>query len=296
MLVKDSPLQFIFNNGSQKNLISVEVMKQLGLPTIAHAQLYTIGWLHQGRDLRVSQQCRLPSNIKPFTDEVSCDISPLDVCDVLLGQPYLWKQHALYESRPRVIIVTLGNKLYRIPELASPTTISSVTTKQCSKLISKTRKFIFLMICPQGKKKIVATTSRQGPSRRKLKMDKIVEEYEDIFTSPYGFLFTVRYLIPWIDDILEQIKGAKYFSKIDLKSGYHHVPIEPFDVWKIAFKANKGLFKWLVMPFGLMNSPATFVRLTDDILAPFTISFVVVYLDDILIFRQSWEEHLHHIQ
>jgi len=69
----------------------------------------------------------------------------------------------MYESRPRVVIVTLRNKLYRILEVAPPTNISLVTTKQCSKLISKTRKFVFLMIRPQGKKKMVAMTSRQGP-------------------------------------------------------------------------------------------------------------------------------------
>ena len=141
MWVKGSPLQFIVDSGSQKNLNSAEVVKRLGLPTTAHPQPYTIGWLHQGRDLRVSQQCRLPYNIKPFTDEVLCDIAPLEVCVVLLGQPYLWKQHAVYESRPRAVIVTLGNKLYRIPEVALPTAISLVTKKQCSKLISKIRKF-----------------------------------------------------------------------------------------------------------------------------------------------------------
>jgi hypothetical protein len=164
MWVKGSPLQFIVDSGSQKNLISVEVMKRLGLLTTAHPQPYTIRWLHQGRDLRVSRQCRLPYNIKPFTDEVLCDIAPLDVSDVLLGQPYLWKRHVVYESRPRVVIITLGNKLYRIPEIAPPTTISLVTAKQCSKLISKTRKFVFLMIHPQGKRKTVAMTSRQGPT------------------------------------------------------------------------------------------------------------------------------------
>jgi hypothetical protein len=70
----------------------------------------------------------------------------------------------VYESRPCVVIITLGNKMYRIPEIALPTTISFVTEKQCSKLISKTRKFVFLMIHPQGKKKTVAITSKQGPS------------------------------------------------------------------------------------------------------------------------------------
>ena len=133
MCVKGSLLQFIVNNGSQKNLILVEVMKRLGFPTTAHPQSYTIRWLHQGQDLHVSQQCRLPYIIKPFTDEVLCDIAPIDVCDVLLGQPYLWKQHGLYESWPRGIIITLGNNLYRIPEVPPSTAISLVTTKQCSK-------------------------------------------------------------------------------------------------------------------------------------------------------------------
>ena len=96
MWVKGSPLRFIVDNGSQKNLISADVMKRLGLPTTAHPQPYTIGWLHQGRDLRVSQQCRLPYSVKPFTNEVLCDIVPIDVSDVLLCQPYLWKRHVVY--------------------------------------------------------------------------------------------------------------------------------------------------------------------------------------------------------
>ena len=92
----------------------------------------------------------------------------------------------MYESWPCVVIVTLGNKLYRIPEVPPPPTISLVTTKQCGKLISQTRKFVFLMIHPQGKKKTVATTSRHGSSTRQQQMDKVVEEYRDIFTSPIG--------------------------------------------------------------------------------------------------------------
>ena len=94
-----------------------------------------------------------------------------------------------------------------------------------------------------------------------------------------------RYPIPWIDDLLGQLKVEKYFSEIELKSRYHQVPIEPSDVWKTAFEAKEGLFEWLVMHFVLTNAPTTFMRLMDDILRPFTNSFVVVYLDDILILQ-----------
>jgi len=162
MWVKDSLLQFIFYNESQNNLISVEFVKRLGLLTTTHSQPYTIRWLHQGWDLCISQQWCLPYNIKPFTYEILCDVAPLEFCDVLLGQPYLWKWHVIYESRHWSVIINVGNKLHRILEVALPTAISLIIAKQCGKIILQNRKIIFLMICPQGKKKVVATVSKQG--------------------------------------------------------------------------------------------------------------------------------------
>eukprot|EP00253_Pinus_taeda_P003466 PITA_03466 len=153
-------------------------------------------------------------------------------------------------------------------------------------------------------------------------MDKFVEKYEDIFTSPTRFPLhyqvkhsidltpgtslpngpILQHFILEKNEIKRQLQellqkgGGEYFNKINLKLGYHQVPIEPSDVWNTTFKAKKGLFEWSVMPFRLTNALATFMRLMDDILRPFTNSFLLVYLDDILIFGKSWEEHLHHIQ
>jgi hypothetical protein len=182
MWVKGTPLHFIVDSRSQKNLISAEVVKQLGLSTTPHPQPYNIGWLRQGRDLRVSQQCRLSYGIQPFKDEVLCDVAPLDVCDVLLGQPYMWRRHVVYESRPRSVIVTLGGHLYRIPEVV-PTI---VPPKKCRKVVSHTAKFSFFTICSKGEQKDTATTSAlpPTPSIQQKRVDKVAAKRKDSFCTP----------------------------------------------------------------------------------------------------------------
>jgi hypothetical protein len=188
MWVKGTPLHFTVDSGSRKNLILAEVFKRLALSTTPHPQPYTIGWLRQGSNLHVSQQCRLSYGINPFKDEVFCDVSPLEVCDVLLGQPYLWKHHVVYDSRPHSVIITLNRKLYRIPTVIPPSAISLISTKKCRKVISQTGKFVFFVIYSQNERKITATSkvSTTDLSTQQKQVDKVVEEYSDIFSSPTG--------------------------------------------------------------------------------------------------------------
>lgn len=104
------------------------------------------------------------------------------------------------------------------------------------------------------------------------------------------------YPLPRIDDLLDQLKEVVYFSKLDLRSGYHKVKVAEQDAWKTAFKTMQGLYEWLVMPFGLTNAPVTFMRVMNDVLKTFIDDFLIVSLDDILVFSKTWEEHLKHVK
>ncbi|GBG62610.1 hypothetical protein CBR_g31246 [Chara braunii] len=102
--------------------------------------------------------------------------------------------------------------------------------------------------------------------------------------------------LPRIDDLLERLGGAKYFSKLDLKSGYHQISIQPNDRYKTAFKTRYGHFEWVVMPFGLTNAPATFQAAMTNEFRAMLDRFVLVYLDDILVYSQSLEDNLGHLR
>ncbi|MDZ7970879.1 MAG: reverse transcriptase family protein, partial [Nostoc sp. DedSLP03] len=300
-----------------------------------------------------------------------------DVCQVVLGSPYLWDRDAIHYRRLRKYRLVKDGKEYIVNATRNQEKISMVSATQAKRLVNACGKFVLLMLRSREQPREEAESSAQvlHPDQQQ-QIRELLDRYESLFSkveglpprrpidheinlvaesplpnlalyrnsimeneeikrqiqelleqgvirpscSPCGSPVVLvpkkdggwrmcidfralnkitvknRYPLPRIDDLMDQLQHAQYFTKLDLKSGYHQVRVKEEDTWKTAFKTKQGLFEWMVLPFGLCNAPATFMRLMNEVLRPFIDDCVIVYLDDILVFSRTWEEHIQHIE
>nr|GFC15284.1 putative reverse transcriptase domain-containing protein [Tanacetum cinerariifolium] len=105
-----------------------------------------------------------------------------------------------------------------------------------------------------------------------------------------------RYPLPTIDDLFDQLQGSRVYSKIDLRSGYHQLRVRKEDIPKTSFRTRYGHYEFQVMPFGLTNAPAVFMDLMNRVCKPYLEKFVIVFIDDILIYSKDEKEHEEHLK
>ena len=133
---------------------------------------------------------------------------------------------------------------------------------------------------------------RDAKGKGKPSQKRLVVNYQGLDRVTQKF----RYPLPRIDDLFDYLRGAKIFSKIDLRSAYHLLRIREGDEWKTAFRTKYGLFEYQVMPFGLSNAPAYFQRFINETFKEMIGKFVVIYLDDFLIYSKDESSHREHIR
>eukprot|EP00253_Pinus_taeda_P004493 PITA_04493 len=318
-------------SGSTDNLATTEMVEKLGLKQLKHPTPYKVSWLQKGHQLLVDEQCEVEFHIGKYQDKVVCDIMPMDVCHILLGRLWQYDRKVTHDGKTNCYkFVKDGVKHTLVPIKEEDTTEVSGTKA----LLMGGKQFVKQIEENEVNYAIVRRTKTVLPNTKKSELpteiQEMLEEFKDIVVDDlpdklppkrsisHHIDFIPGASLPnkaayrmsskdnevirkqisptqngWHDDCLS---GAAYFTKIDLKSGYHHIRIREGDEWKTAFKTNEGLYEWLVMPFGLSNAPSTFMRLMNEMLKEFIGKFVIVYLDDILIFSRTKGEYLQHVR
>eukprot|EP00253_Pinus_taeda_P018878 PITA_18878 len=278
--------KLIIDSESTANLVATKMVEKLGLRRLKHPTPYKVSWLQKGHQLLVDEKCEVEFHIGKYKDKVVCDIMPMDVCHILLGRPWKYdrKIQELLEEFKDIVVDDLLDKLPPrrsishhigfIPGAILPNKAAyrmspkdnEEIRKQVQELLDKGLITESLSLCEVP----TVLAPKKGGEWRMCTDSRAINK----ITIQY------RFPLPRMDDMMDCLSGAAYFTKIDLKSGYHQIRIREGDEWKTTFKTNEGLYEWLVMPFGLSNAPSTFMRLMNEMLKEIIGKFVIVYLDD----------------
>nr|GFB57827.1 putative reverse transcriptase domain-containing protein [Tanacetum cinerariifolium] len=209
----------------------------------------------------------------------------LDSFDVIIGMDWLAKYHALIVWDEKVVRIPYGNEvlIFRGDNCddGTPAEMQELST-QLQELSDKG--FIRPSSSPWGAA-VLFVKKKDGSFRMCIdycELNKLTVKN--------------RYPLSRIDDLFDQLQGSRVYSKIDLRSGYHQLRVREKDIPNTAFRTRYGHYEFQVMPFGLTNAPAVFMDLMNRVCKPYLDRFVIVFIDDILIYSKNKKEHEGHLK
>ncbi|XP_052288665.1 uncharacterized protein LOC127899347 [Citrus sinensis] len=257
--VQDKVCSMIIDGGSCTNVASIIMVEKLGLLTLKHPRPYKVKWLNDNGEVKVNKQ----EYEDVFPEETPHGLPPI---------------RGIEHQIDFVPSAAIPNR----PAYKSNPEETKELQMQVNELMKKgcVRESMSPCTVP-----VLLVPKKDGTWR-------MCVDCRAINNIPVKY----RHLIPRLDDMLDELHGSCVFSKIDLKSGYHHIRMKEGDQWKTAFKTKYSLYEWLVMPFGLTNASNTFMRLMNHVLRTFIGKFVVVYFDDILIYSKNINDHVVHLK
>ncbi|GJT77610.1 putative reverse transcriptase domain-containing protein [Tanacetum coccineum] len=278
------------HGGADKSFVSISLASMLNIPPITLDTTYDIE-MADGNLVgtnTVIQGCTLILLNQPF----KIDLMPikLDSFDVIIGMDWLSKYHARIICDEKVVHIPIEGEtliirgaalVARAPYILAPSEMQELSD-QLQELAD--RGFIRPSTSLWGAP-VLFVKKKDGSFRMCI-------DYQEL----NKLTIKNRYPLPRIDDLFDQLQGSSTYSKIDLRSGYHQLRVKNKDIPKTAFRIRYRHYEFQVMPFGLTNAPAVFMDLINRVCKPYLDKFMIVFIDDILIYSRNKEEHAYHLR
>ncbi|GJT63670.1 putative reverse transcriptase domain-containing protein, partial [Tanacetum coccineum] len=330
-LLNNRYASILFDTGADRSFVSTAFSSQIDITPSTLDHYYDVE-LADGKIIGLNtflRGCTLNLMNHPF----NINLMPVELgsFDAIIGMDWLAKYQAIIMCAEKIIRIPWGNETLIIHDDGSN---RGIETRLNIISCTKTHKYL-LKGCPiflahfqidlvPGAAPVARAPYRLTPSEMKELSEQLQELSDKGFirpsSSPWGapVLFvkkkdgsfrmcidyrelnklTVknRYPLPRIDDLFDQLQGSSVYSKIDLRSGYHQLRVRDEDIPKTAFRTRYGHYEFQVMPFGLTNAPAVFMDLMNRVCKPYLDKFVIVFIDDILIYSKNKQEHKEHLK
>ncbi|GJQ97182.1 putative reverse transcriptase domain-containing protein [Tanacetum coccineum] len=282
-LLNNRYASILFDTGADRSFVSIAFRSQIDIPPTALDHYYDVE-LADSRIIGLNtilRGCTLNILNHPF----NIDLMPVELgsFDAIIGMDWLVKYQAIILCAKKIVRIPWGNETLIIHGNGSnwghEARLHIIS-------YSKTQEYM-LKGCPIFLAHVTTKEVEDKSEKKRL---------EDVPIELNKLTMKNRYPLPRINDLFDQLQGLSVYSKIDLRSGYHQLKVREEDILKTSFRTRYGHYEFQVMPFGLTNAPAIFMNLMNRVCKPYLDKFVIVFIDDNLIYSKNKQEHKEHLK